>query len=218
LPKGRLFRSFDESWSAFLERREPLESFVEELERDPPPAGDELAVWLIEPDEPVASASAEVQSRLPPLHWLRLLPRHYLHVFVGAIGWTHALDLDDVLGRGELALEGADPFAAVLRRLNCFHTAVVAEVAPRKRFIDLRERLLPDCDTESMLPHMTLAVVTEPAQCDPLRETLVPLRETELGSFAVDRVTLCSVPVAQSRVLEPWNVLGRVGLGVGLGG
>jgi 2'-5' RNA ligase len=128
-----------------------------------------------------------VQGELEGFDFLELVPHDFLHVAV----------------RDAAAREFAAPFDLSYARVNCFHTAVVAEVdAPELRALD------PD---PQFLPHMSLAYVRRPAQPDELRAALEPLRETSFGRQRADELLRVHVELSRERGLEPWTVVDRVG-------
>ena len=181
---GEYFESFDAAWAHFLARDEPLESFYDEF-RGGAFAGE---VWLIEPTPEVKRAALRVQGELERFDFLELVPHHFLHVSVG-----------------DAAVCGLDPDSPIelaYTRVTCFHTAVVAEVdAPGLRALE------PE---RTFLPHLTLAVVTRPADAGGLREVLRELRDTPLGAQRLDEVLRVHVELSRERGLQPWQVLDRV--------
>jgi hypothetical protein len=179
---GEYFTSFEDAWRAFLERTEPLESFYDEFTG----GAFEGEVWVIEPSPEVKRAALRVQGALEGIDFLELVPHHFLHVSV-----PHA------------AVQAFDePIDLEYARVNCFHTAVVAQVeAPALRALD---------PSPTFLPHMTLAVVRRPEAPDELRRTLEPLRETSFARQRVDEVLRIHVELSRERGLQPWTVVDRV--------
>jgi 2'-5' RNA ligase len=179
---GRYFTSFDDAWRAFLARTEPLESFYDEFTG----GAFDGEVWVIEPPPDVKRAALRVQGELEPFDFLELVPHHFLHVSVPPAA-VRAFD---------------EPIDLEYSRVNCFHTAVVAEVdAPALRALD---------PTPTFLPHMTLAVVRRPEAPDELRRVLEPLRETSFGRQRVDEILRIHVELSPERGLQPWAVVDRV--------
>ena len=179
---GEYFTSFDDAWRAFLARDEPLEMFYDEF------AGGAFdgEVWVIEPSPEVKRAALRIQGELERFDFLELVPHHFLHVSVPDAA-ARAFD-------GPIDLEYA--------RVNCFHTAVVAQVeSPALRALD---------PTPTFLPHMTLAVVQRPEAPDELRRVLEPLRATSFGRQHVDEVLRIHVALSRERGLQPWTVVDRV--------
>jgi hypothetical protein len=181
---GTDFESFADAWAAFLARTEPLEGFYEEFRG----AAFDGEVWVIAPTPEVKRAALRVQGELERFDFLELVPHHFLHVSVAPVlvdnlGTTGAIDL-------------------TYARVNCFHTAVVAEVeAPALHALDPNPRFLP---------HMTLAVVRRPEAPGELRGVLEPLRDTTFGSQRVKEVVRIHVELSRERGLQPWTVVDRV--------
>jgi hypothetical protein len=114
------------------------------------------------------------------------VPHYFLHVSV----------------RDNAAREFTAPIDLSFGRVNCFPTAVVAEVgAPVLKNLD------PD---PTFLPHMSLAYVRRPVLPDDLRRVLEPLRETRFGVQRVEEVLRVHVELSRERGLQPWSVVDRV--------
>lgn len=182
---GKRFTSFDDAWTHFLRRTEPLESFYASLPDD---AAATIDRWIAEPPEPVKDAAQRLQESFAGLSWIAPVPRHFLHVTLRpGIDWSSMA-----------------PFEAEFGRVCCFPVAVVAEAgAPAL------EELVGD---PFFLPHLSLGYFREPHDAEQLRRTIAPLREAQLGSGVVHEVSLVRIPVAKSRLLEPWSVLRTVTL------
>ena len=148
-----------------------------------------MDVWLIEPPAAVKAAAAGVQAVFSGLGWIEPVPSHFLHVLV-----SHDADF--------LGLEST--FEVSYGRANCFHDAVVAEVAA-----DALSSLRRD---EFCLPHLTLGYFRRSASARELGVRLEPLREAELGTQLVDELLLCRVPLSRKTFLQPWTVLRRLPL------
>jgi hypothetical protein len=141
---------------------------------------------VIEPSPEVKRAALRVQGELEPFDFLELVPHDFLHVSV-----PHAA-----------VLEFEEPIDLEYARVNCFHTAVVAEVdAPALRAL---------APVPTFLPHMTLAVVRRPAAPDELRNVLEPLRDAPFGRQRVDQVLRIHVELSRELGLQPWTVVDRV--------
>lgn len=205
---GELFDSFEDSWAHLLAREEPLESFLAGLPDDERAA---VAVWLIPLEPALAPRAHEIQDRLPRLDWLRPLPGHFLHVSVAGLGFLdESAAVPELLERGAAALRGLPPFRMAFPRLNCFHEAVVAEVES-DRIAEAGKRLRSR-DEGPFLPHLSLAYTWAPGPAEPVREALVPIRETHLGEQDAREIQLCVVPASKTTIFEPWTVAGRVAL------
>jgi hypothetical protein len=190
---GEWFTSFDDAWSSFLVRDEPLEPFFDRFPDDPSFVAEG---WVIVPPPEVNRAALRVEGELEGLAGLTIVPHHFLHVWLWLRGDHDGPDLDQLL---ELP-----PFEVSLARLNCFHDAVVAEVESE----ELDRVDAPD----TFLPHLSLAYAREPVDPGPVRETLLPLRDTALGTFVVDELVRVSLPAGRATILQPWTVVERFSL------
>ena len=113
---GAFFTSFDDAWSFFLGRTEPLEDFFAEF-----PDDDEADAvgWLVEPSEDIKAAARPVREALAQFPWLFPVPDHFLHVWIGL--------RDRIAGAAE-KWERLEAFSIDYAKVNCFHAAVVVEV------------------------------------------------------------------------------------------
>ena len=195
---GQFFSSFDEAWSFFLERDEPLEDFFEAL----PEEEAYLTAWLALPGEAVRNEATSVQQKLA-VEGIRLVPAHFLHVSVG----SHEVELDAARER----LGGFGPFEARYGPVNCFHDAAVLEVHSQ-RFADLARALDSERDLDYLLPHVSLGYFEGRLPPESLREALLPIRERAPVTETISEVHLCVVPIARSEILSPWRVAGTVRL------
>ncbi len=187
---GEWFTSFDDAWSSFLARSEPLEPFFDEFPEDPSSLAEG---WLIVPPPEIKHEAMRLQAELEGIPGIVAVPEHFFHVWLRG---EHGPDLEPLLELG--------PFSLSLARLNCFHTAVVAEVdSPGLDRLDA-----PD----TFLPHLSLAYVGTPLAAQPVREALVPFRELSLGTFIVDELVRVRLPAGRTTVLQPWTVVERASL------
>jgi len=130
------------------------------------------------------AAMLALQAELERFEWLALLPHDYLHVSLNA---------------------PVGPAKLTYARMNCFHCAVVVEVASCE---------LHEYDPRpTFLPHLTLAITKRPAPPGELRAVLEPLRETFLGRQHVEESIRVSFPFSRERLFEPWTVHERVPVG-----
>ena len=121
-------------------------------------------------------------------------------------------DIAAAVERAERAWAGVRPFDLGLRRINCFHDAVVVEAVgdgPRDLVTRLVDAGLSRVALDTFLPHLTLGVF-EPGDPAPLREAVVPIREADLGRQSVTEATLCLLPASRTTILDPWEVVGSV--------
>ena len=187
---GELFTSFDDAWSSFLARSDPLESFFDEFPDDPSALAE---CWLIVPPPEIKQEAMLLQAELEGIPGIVAVPEHFFHVWLRG---EHGPDLEQLLELG--------PFSLSLARLNCFHTAVIAEVdSPGLERLDA-----PD----TFLPHLSLAYVGRPIEAQPVREALAPFRELSLGTFIVDELVRVRLPAGRTTVLQPWTVVERASL------
>jgi len=187
---GEWFTSFDDAWSSFLARTEPLESFFDEFPEDPSSLAEG---WVIVPPPEIKHEALRLQAELEGIPGLVAVPEHFFHVWLRD---EHGPDLEPLLELG--------PFTLSLARLNCFHTAVVAEVeSPGLERLDA-----PD----TFLPHLSLAYFRGPLPAQPVRDALVRFRERSLGTFIVDELVRVRLPAGRTTVLEPWTVVERASL------
>jgi hypothetical protein len=187
---GDFFTSFDDAWSHFSQRSEPLEDFYAEFPED---RSAHLEGWLVEPTPAIKDGAVEIQRELSHFDWLVPIPPHFLHIWVG---------VRERIGDAWRGWHEVEHFAATYARVNCFHSAVVVEVAGEMR------RLVAGTpnDAPIFLPHMTLAVVRRPASPDGLREALRPLRDSVLGEQIVCEAKLVRFPAARATLFRPWTV------------
>ena len=187
---GEWFTSFDDAWSYFLARTEPLEPFFEEFPEDPSSVAEG---WVIVPPPEVRDEAMRLQAELEGIPGIVPVPEHFFHVWLRG---EHGPDLEPLLELG--------PFTLNLARLNCFHTAVVAEVdSPGLERLDA---------PETFLPHLSLAYVGTPLAALPVREALVPFRELSLGTFIADELVRVRLPAGRTTILQPWTVVERASL------
>jgi hypothetical protein len=187
---GEWFTSFDDAWSSFLARSEPLEPFFDEFPEDPSSLAEG---WLIVPPPEIKHEAMRLQAELEDIAGIVAVPEHFFHVWLRG---EHGPDLEPLLELG--------PFSLSLARLNCFHTAVVAEVdSPGLERLDT-----PD----TFLPHLSVAYVGTPVAAQPVREAVVPFRELSLGTFIVDDLVRVRLPAGRTTVLQPWTVIERASL------
>ncbi len=159
-----------------------------------------LEGWIVEPSREAKAAVAGLQESLRSFEWLQLVPEHFLHVWLG---------VPERLGEAPQRWPEVAPFEVRYPRVNCFHSAVVVEVTqPMRRLVAETQNDLPQ-----FLPHMTVAVTRVEHLAEELRDTLTPLRETDVGVQTVSETKLVRFPAAQSTLFQPWEVVETARLG-----
>jgi 2'-5' RNA ligase len=105
-------------------------------------------------------------------------------------------------------------FEVHYRRVNCFHDAVVVEVAgagPKtlvERLVDAGA--VDTVDPELFLPHVTIGAVNARTDASALRDVLAHIRGLDVGTQQVLEAQLCVVPASRRTILTPWTVVARV--------
>lgn len=215
----RLFTTYEEAWSHFEGVRE-MESFADQY----PEAEAHLLVWYIPVPAPAVPGVVELQGTLTAIDGLVGIPPERLHVSVAPATVIEQPDpaLEaDLLSQARVAWRQAAPFGIELACVNGFPTAVVVEVhgdGPA----ELLDRLLDSGywrglpwrapNRDIFLPHLTVAISTRRRPADEVREVVKAHRHDHFADLTVDTVELCRIPVARSRLLEPWEVVGRLTL------
>ena len=141
---GRFFTSFDEAWQFFLHRDNALEDFFDAF----PEEKNVVLAWLLRLDPNLGDAVARVQGALSHLDWVTPLRPDFLHVALSIVA------RDDAVGEAQRAWADVRPFDLHIRRINCFHDAVVAETddeCPRELVTRLVEASAV-CDSTPSFP------------------------------------------------------------------
>jgi len=210
-PVGRFFTSFDEAWEFFLARETDLEDFFAAF----PPDDHVILGWLLQLDPRLRPAAKDTQRSFAHLEWVTLLEESFLHVWLSGIA-THrptTAEIGSFVERAERAWAGVAPFDLRYPRINCFHDGVVVEAegdGPRRLVRQLIETGMSRVVLETFLPHVTLGTFNAPHDPTPLRQVLVPRRETALGEQRVNEALLCVIPASRTTILDPWEVVGSV--------
>lgn len=215
-----LFSTYEEAWAYFAAADE-MESFSDQYAE----AEAHLLTWYIPvPAERVPGVVA-LQRELTVLPDMVPIPPERLHISVAPATVTEEPEprLEaELLHQAQEAWDGEAPFDVELRDVNVFPTAVVVEVqgdGPARlldRLLDIGYwRGLPwrAPNRDIFLPHLTVAIATRRRETEDVRKVVEPHRDRTFGAVAVDGVDLCRIPVARSRLLQPWQVVGRVRLG-----
>ncbi|MDQ3756940.1 MAG: 2'-5' RNA ligase family protein [Actinomycetota bacterium] len=215
-----LFSTYEEAW-AYFAAADQMESFSAQYAE----AEAHLLTWYI----PVAAERVPgviaLQKDLTDLPDMEPIPPERLHVSVAPATITEQPEprLEaDLLHQAEEAWAGHPPFDIELSGVNVFPTAVVVEghgAGPAGLLDRLLEsgywRGLPwrAPNREIFLPHLTVAIATRRRGAEEVRTIVEPHRGEDFGTIAVHDIDLCRIPVARSRLLQPWDVVGRVHLG-----
>lgn len=215
-----LFSTYEEAWAYFAEADE-MESFSDQYAE----AEAHLITWYIPVEAEQVPDVVALQHELTDLADMVPIPPERLHVSVAPATVTEHPEPQleaELLGQAQEAWAGEKPFEIELRGVNVFPTAVVVEVhgdGPGRLLDRLLERGywrgLPwrAPNRHIFLPHLTVAIATRRRDADDVRKIVEPHRGRAFGTVAVQRVDLCRIPVARSRLLQPWQVVGQVHLG-----
>lgn len=214
-----LFSTYEEAWAHFAGADE-MESFPDQYAE----AEAHLLTWYIQVSATAVPKVVELQETLTRLPDLLPIPPERLHVSVAPAMVTDRPDprLEaDLLGQAQRAWKDQRPFALELSGVNVFPTAVVVEVhgdGPGR----LLDRLLETGYWQGLpwrapnraifLPHLTVAIAARRRSADEVRRIVEPHRGDRFGTVPVATLELCRIPVARSRLLQPWHVVGRVDL------
>jgi 2'-5' RNA ligase len=178
-----------------------------------------LLGWLLRLDPELVPAAVRIQTAFSHLDWVTPLRPDFFHVWLTAVAVSPrrstADDAAGALAKAKRAWAGVRPFDLHIRRINCFHDAVVVETegeGPRELLARLVEAGISRVRLETFLPHLTLGTFSAAGEPAPLREAIAPLRETVIGSQHVDVATLCLVPASRTTILDPWEVVGSAPL------
>jgi len=209
---SRQFTSYEDAWDAFR-RAERMDSFLD-AQPDKPAF---LLTWHISVAPAVAEATTDLREALRALGHFVILPSDLLHVSVFPVGTTASPEPrweKGELPRGRRAWRRMRRFGVRFGPVNCFPTAVVAEVhdaGPFEAVGLLREGPPPP----TFLPHMTLAIAASRRPAGDVRPVLEPLREDGaiFGEQEVRALELRRLRVGPGSLLEQWTVVGRVDLG-----
>jgi 2'-5' RNA ligase len=200
-----IFATFEEAWSAFLERGHivPIEHQRERFLRG--------RAQFLSLQVPIAEmdAAGEIEAtcdELEDIDGLILIPRDLLHISVRGVGFqviatAHPGDiLREEVGpigqRVAKALRGVKPLAIEIGPVNVFPDALILEVRP----IDEMRELLRRVDEaiggrdafpytlERYLPHVTIASFRDESVVAALRGRLPPMREEAPTSDRIRRI------------------------------
>jgi 2'-5' RNA ligase len=211
---GRYFATFEEAWSFFLTRDEPLEEFFGQL----PDRESFILCWLLPFDRRLVPRIRTAQGSFAALEWITPQPEHFLHTSIAAVAVSpRPPTADEITAAAEAARRawsGVKPFHVHYLRVNCFHDAVVVEVSgegPKtlvERLVD--EGAVDTVDPEVFLPHVTIGAFNERGNASALRHRLTQIRDLDVGTQQVLEAQLCVVPAARTTILTPWTVAARI--------
>ena len=216
----RLFTTYDEAWAHFVAVDE-MESVGDQY----PEAEAHLLTWYIPVPAALVPGVLALQRELVALDGMVPIPPERLHVSVAPATVTEQpepLLEKELLTHAERAWAEIEPFDVELADVNGFPTAVVVEVhgdGPGR----LLDRLLQSGywrglpwrapNRDIFLPHLTVAISTQRRPADEVRTVVEAHRHERFAALRVGAVELCRIPVARSRLLQPWEVVGRVVFG-----
>lgn len=214
-----LFSTYEEAWAYFATADE-MESFPDQYSE----AEAHLLTWYIQVSSEAVPKVVELQGTLTRLPDLLPIPPERLHVSVAPAMVTDRPDprLEaDLLSQAQRAWKDEPPFGIELSGVNVFPTAVVVEVhgdGPGR----LLDRLLETGYWHGLpwrapnraifLPHLTVAIAARRRSAHEVRRIVEGHRDDRFGTLQVTDLELCRIPVARSRLLQPWHVVGQVHL------
>jgi 2'-5' RNA ligase len=217
----RLFTTYDEAWAHFASVGE-MESMGDQYSE----AEAHLLTWYIPVAADAVPGVIDLQRELTALDGLVAIPPERLHVSVAPATVTEdpePLLEKELLGHAERAWADVKPFDIELADVNGFPTAVVVEVHGPGPGL-LLDRLLQSGywrglpwrapNRDIFLPHLTVAISSHRRPAEQVRAIVESHRHDRFATIRVDAVELCRIPVARSRLLQPWDVVGRVQFGV----
>lgn len=216
-----LFSTYEEAWASFS-HAERMEDFADQY----PEREAHLLTWHIPVSPADVPGIVALQKELLELDGMAAIPAERFHVSVAPAAVTDEPDPEleaELLRHAREAWDGEPAFEIDLRSVNVFPTAVVVEVHG-KGPAHLLDRLL-ECgywrglpwrapNREIFLPHLTVAIATRRRTADDVRAVVEPHREDDFGTLHVEGMELCRIPVARSRLLQPWDVVGAIRLGL----
>jgi len=220
-----LFSTYEEAW-AYFAGAEEMESFPDQYAE----AEAHLLTWYIQVAAEAVPRVVDLQATLTQLPDLVPIPSARLHVSVAPAMVADQPDLRleaELLEQARRAWKDELPFEIELAGVNVFPTAVVVEVhgeGPGR----LLERLLETGYWHGLpwrapnraifLSHLTVAIAARRRPAREVRRIVEAHRDDRYGTVLVTTLELCRIPVARSRLLQPWHVVGRVLLGEGTEG
>jgi 2'-5' RNA ligase len=155
----------------------------------------------------------ELRAALVGLDGVRLHPDPFLHIMVQELGYVvpHARDPGQMTIERleEFAQSSVEPvantrsFSVDLGGVNAFVDAIFLESHRAGELVRLHERLfelsaIPRAPIHSFLPQCTIAQFVGGTPTEPVREALLPFRETKLGDIEVHEVEIVTFDTNQT--------------------
>ena len=188
--------------------------------------------FLIRVEVPeIIRAAQKIQENLSAFSCADPYPPEYLHLTVKETGCflVNEMESEDEIIREELtklvksareALDGLEVFTVNVQNLNHFRSNIVAEAHDRGEIREMNRRLLRlegvqkmGYDYPSFLPHMSLCQFKGTEDHDQLVDYLKANRETALGNFKVEKVSLVKAILPVEDRYPALEVLDTINLG-----
>ena len=188
--------------------------------------------FLIRVEAPeIITAAQKVQEGLRAFSCADPYPAEYLHLTVKETGCflVDEKENEDEIKRDEVSklvetarkvLDGVEGFTVNVQNLNHFRSNIVAEAQDRGEIREMNRRLLGlegvhkmGYDYPSFLPHMSLCQFKGTEDHDQLVEYLEVNRETAVGGFKVEKVSLVKVILPVNDRYPVLEILDTITLG-----
>ena len=188
--------------------------------------------FLIRVEAPeIITAAQKVQEGLRAFSCADPYPAEYLHLTVKETGCflVDEKENEDEIKRDEVSklvesarkvLDGVEGFTVNVQNLNHFRSNIVAEAHDRGEIREMNRRLLGlegvqkmGYDYPSFLPHMSLCQFKGTEDHDQLVEYLEVNRETAVGGFKVEKVSLVKVILPVNDRYPVLEILDTITLG-----
>ncbi len=188
--------------------------------------------FLIRVEAPeIITVAQKIQEELKAYRCADPYPAEYMHLTVKETGCflVDEKESEDEITREELtklvesareALNGLEGFTVNVQNLNHFRSNIVAETHDGGEIREMNRRLLGlegvqkmGYDYPSFLPHMSLCQFKGTEDHDQLVEHLEANRETALGGFKVEKVSLVKAILPVNDRYPALEVLDTINLG-----